>query len=82
MASRSSIPGHAKEYLKLIPHEKLLFEIDYSPEHAGLVPKGYERALADSAALIAASWNVSVNKAVETLAAASEAIFRQTRGEA
>lgn len=73
---------HAKEYLKLIPRERLLLETDYPPEHAGFVPEDYRRALANASALIAASWNVPADEAAETLAATSEAIFRRAKGEA
>lgn len=73
---------HAKEYLKLIPHDRLLLETDYPPEHAGFVPEDYERALSASTELIAQSWNVSAEEAAEALAATSEAIFRRARGDA
>lgn len=73
---------HAKEYLKLIPREKLLLETDYPPEHAGFVPEDYRRALANSAALIAASWNIPEDETAKTLAATSNAIFRRAKGKA
>lgn len=73
---------HAKEYLKLIPREKLLLETDYPPEHAGFTPEYYGHALVNATSIIAASWNVPEHEAAETLAASSEAIFRRAKGEA
>lgn len=70
---------HAKEYLKLIPHDHLLLETDYPPEHAGFGTADYERALNEAAALIATSWHTSPEDAATTLASTSAPLFMQAR---
>ena len=73
---------HAKEYLKLIPHEKLLLETDYPPEHADFKPEDYERSLSATTELIAASWTAPLDEAAEFLAATSSKIFDRTKDRA
>ncbi len=73
---------HAKEYLKLIPREKLLLETDYPPEHADFKPEDYGRSLAAAAELIASSWATPLDETAEFLAATSSKIFDCAKGRA
>lgn len=73
---------HAKEYLKLIPHERLLLETDYPPEHADFAPEDYERSLASATELIASFWGTQQDETAIFLAATSSKIFNRAKGRA
>lgn len=70
----------AKEYLKLMPKDRLLLETDYPPEHAGFCAEDYSEALSEAAALIAQAWQVPEGEAEAILAATSASVFSQARG--